>query len=129
MKLPRKKPDVRYCGAVTSEVATGSCTSTLDSAGMGHAYNSWDREAAAQRALSHADGSGSIDAHELTPLVSEMFPDSGLSAGEVDDWVTTVLLELDADGTGTLDFDEFVIMINRGTSLVSSLPPALFALN
>ena len=61
MKLPRKKPDVRYCGAVTSEVATGSCTSTLDSAGMGHAYNSWDREAAAQRALSHADGSGSSD--------------------------------------------------------------------
>ena len=60
-KLPRKKPNVRYCGAVTSEVATGSCTSTLDSAGMGHTYNSWDREAAAQRALSHADGSGSSD--------------------------------------------------------------------
>ena len=28
---------------------------------MGHAYNSWDCEAAAQRALSHADGSGSSD--------------------------------------------------------------------
>ena len=51
-KPPRE--DTSYIGACTSRGA-------LASLGMAHAYNSWDREAAAQRALSHADSGGSSD--------------------------------------------------------------------
>eukprot|EP00756_Hemistasia_phaeocysticola_P037599 Hpha_TRINITY_DN16706_c1_g1::TRINITY_DN16706_c1_g1_i1::g.78693::m.78693 len=50
------------------------------------------------------DGSGSIDASELRPLLQEL--DVDLSNASEDD-LAAIMKELDGDGSGTVDFEEF----------------------
>lgn len=61
------------------------------------------------------DGSGSIDAAELTRMLQGLLRQSvpGCSERLVQHWVEAEFTQADTDGNGTLDFDEFCLLFNR----------------
>jgi hypothetical protein len=61
------------------------------------------------------DGSGSIDAAELTHMLQELLRQSvpGCSERLVRHWVEAEFTQADTDGNGTLDFDEFCRLFNK----------------
>ena len=64
------------------------------------------------------DGSGEIDAEELTECMSAM--------GEVVTIATAkeIIANLDKDGNGTLGFEEFVMMMTNGEGVPGEFPAA-----
>ena len=61
------------------------------------------------------DGSGSIDAAELTCMLQGLLRQSvpGCSERLVQHWVEAEFTQADTDGNGSLDFDEFCLLFNR----------------
>jgi hypothetical protein len=72
-----------------------------------------ETEEAAREAFTayDVDSSGDLDYNELVSLVTEMFH-AGVADDSVRDWCMSVFEQMDPDGNGVLDFDEYVQVHN-----------------
>jgi len=59
------------------------------------------------------DNSGSIDSNEVVALLSDEELGNFVSAGAI----KTAMAEIDANGDGEIDFEEFMVMMKKATEL------------
>jgi len=64
-----------------------------------------------------ADGSGTIDRKELGKLMGSDTITDVMQAKLTEDEVDAILQEVDCNGDGVIDFDEFLVMMRRGSRI------------